>query len=107
LRGGVAQRAFLNIHLHCLVLDGVYCCGADGVPAFVELGAPTDDELHALLQTIMARLMKLLTRRGGLSRIRRLVRTMPPAPETVGSGPRLWSALGVACLRHAWHQGEP
>jgi hypothetical protein len=24
-----------NIHLHCLVLDGVYRCGADGVPTFV------------------------------------------------------------------------
>ena len=25
----------LNIHLHCLVLDGVYRCGADGAPTFV------------------------------------------------------------------------
>ena len=24
----------LNIHLHCLVLDGVYRCGGDGVPVF-------------------------------------------------------------------------
>ena len=56
----------LNIHLHCLVLDGVYRCGADGVPDFIEAGAPTDDELHALLQTVIARLMKMLTRRGVL-----------------------------------------
>ncbi len=27
-------------------------------------GAPTDDELHALLQTVIARLTKLLRRRG-------------------------------------------
>ena len=26
--------ANLNIHLHCLVLDGVYRCGGDGVPSF-------------------------------------------------------------------------
>lgn len=25
----------LDIHLHCLVLDGVYRCGADGAPTFV------------------------------------------------------------------------
>jgi hypothetical protein len=28
------------------------------------VNAPTDDELHGLLQTVIARLMKLLTRRG-------------------------------------------
>ena len=60
------SAANLNIHLHCLVLDGVYRCGADGVPTFVEVGAPTDDELHALLQTVITRLMKMLTRRGVL-----------------------------------------
>ena len=37
------SAANLNIHLHCLVLDGVYRCGADGVPAFVEANAPNDD----------------------------------------------------------------
>lgn|GEM_PF-2680704 len=47
-------------------LDGVYRCGADHAPAFVEVGAPTDDELHGLLQTIVARLRKMLTRRGAL-----------------------------------------
>jgi len=60
------SAANLNIHLHCLVLDGVYCCGADGSPTFVEAGAPSDDELHALLQTVITRLMKMLTRRGVL-----------------------------------------
>jgi hypothetical protein len=42
------SAANLNIHLHCLVLDGVYRCDADGVPRFIEAGARTDDELHAL-----------------------------------------------------------
>ena len=56
----------MNIHLHRLVLDGVYRGGGDGEPAFVEVAAPTDDELHALLQMLINRLMKLLTRRGVL-----------------------------------------
>jgi hypothetical protein len=50
--------------VHCLVLDGVYRSDADGAPSFVEAGAPTNEELHALLQTVIARLMKMLTRRG-------------------------------------------
>jgi len=53
------SAANLNIHLHCLVLDGVYRCDADGAPNFVEADTPTDDQLHALLQTIIARLMKM------------------------------------------------
>jgi hypothetical protein len=60
------SAANLNIHLHCLVLDGVYRCAADGAPAFVEAGTLSDDELHALLQMTIARLMKMLTRRGVL-----------------------------------------
>jgi len=60
------SAANLIIHLHCLVLDGVYRYGTDDAPAFVEVNAPTDDELHALLQTIIAWLMKMLTRRGVL-----------------------------------------
>ena len=48
------------------MLDGVYWCGADGVPVYVEAGAPSDDELHALLHTVITRLMKMLTRRGVL-----------------------------------------
>jgi hypothetical protein len=36
------------------------------VLSFIEAAAPTDDELHALLQTLMARPLKLLTRRGVL-----------------------------------------
>ncbi|MCA3219861.1 MAG: IS91 family transposase, partial [Burkholderiales bacterium] len=47
--------ANLNIHLHCLVLDGVYRRAADGSPAFIEAASPTDDELHALLQSVIER----------------------------------------------------
>ena len=58
------SAANLNIHLHCLVLDGVYRRGTDGAPAFVELPAPTDEALQAVLHKIITRMMKLLTRRG-------------------------------------------
>ena len=39
------SAANLNIHLHCLVLDGVYRRGIDGTPEFVEAPAPTDEAL--------------------------------------------------------------
>jgi len=38
----------------------------DGEPVFVDVPAPTDEELQALLHMIITRLMKLLTRRGVL-----------------------------------------
>ncbi len=60
------SAANLNIHLHCLVLDGVYGCGDGGVPSFVETDEPTDEELHTLLKTVITRLMKMLMRRGVL-----------------------------------------
>jgi len=56
------SAANLNIHLHCLVLDGVYR-RTDGGPVFVEVPAPTDKELQALLHKIITRLTKLPTRR--------------------------------------------
>lgn len=47
VRGGVStliercgSAASLNIHLHCLVLDGAYRRGADGEPVFVEGDPP-------------------------------------------------------------------
>ena len=60
------SAANLNIHLHCLVLDGVYRCGTEGTPDFVEVPAPTDEALQAVLHQIITRTMKLLSRRGVL-----------------------------------------
>ena len=60
------SAANLNIHLHCLVLDGVYRRGIDGAPEFVEVPEPTDEALQSVLHKIITRLMKLLTRRGVL-----------------------------------------
>jgi hypothetical protein len=54
------SAANLNIHLHCLVLDGVYL-DRDGVPVFHEAAAPSTDELEALLRKIITRTMRLLS----------------------------------------------
>ena len=60
------SAANLNIHLHCLVLDGVYRCNTEGEPVFIEVPAPTDEALQTVLHKIITRLMKLLTRKGVL-----------------------------------------
>jgi hypothetical protein len=59
------STANLNIHLHCLVLDGVYR-RTEGEPFFPEARAPTRDELQGLLDKSIARLLKMLTQRGYL-----------------------------------------
>ena len=59
------SAANLNIHLHCLVLDGVYR-RTEGEPAFQAARASTGAELESLLAKIIARLMKMLTRLGYL-----------------------------------------
>ncbi len=50
------STANLNIHLHCLVLDGVYRTPA-GVPLFHAVRAPTAGEPQVLLTRIIKRLM--------------------------------------------------
>ena len=59
------SAANLNIHLHCLMLDGVYRL-TDGDPVFQPVPAPTTDQLQALLTRIITRLLKTLTRHGAL-----------------------------------------
>lgn len=59
------SAANLNIHLHCLVLDGVYR-RAEGEPVFLQARAPARDELQGLLDKIIVRLLKVLTRLGYL-----------------------------------------
>ena len=39
----------MNIHLHSLVLDGVYCASAEGAPVFRPAPALTNEKLQALL----------------------------------------------------------
>ncbi|MCP3880294.1 MAG: transposase, partial [Sulfitobacter sp.] len=59
------SAANLNIHLHCLVLDGVYDTSADE-PVFHPVRVPTAEQLQTLLNQIIKRVMKLLTRLGYL-----------------------------------------
>ena len=47
------------------MLDGVYQ-SSEGVPVFHEVRAPTVDQLQGLLERIITRVMKLLTRQGYL-----------------------------------------
>jgi hypothetical protein len=59
------SAANLNIHLYCLVLDGVYRT-IEGVPVFHEVRAPTAEQLQVLLTRIIKRVMTLLTGKGYL-----------------------------------------
>ena len=46
------SAANLNIHLHCLMLDGVYRCNPEREPVFVQVPAPTDEALQTVLHQI-------------------------------------------------------
>ena len=59
------SAANLNIHLHCIFLDGVYRI-TDAGPVFQPVRAPTTEQLQTLLNQIIKRTMKLLTRLGYL-----------------------------------------
>jgi hypothetical protein len=57
----------LNLHLHSLVLDGVYTRPTpEAVPVFHPLPAPTDDEVAKILERVHEQIQKLLRRRGRL-----------------------------------------
>ena len=56
----------LNIHLHCLFLDGVYHL-VDGIPVFRSVPPPTEKQLQILLHHLIQRLMKCLTAEGFLT----------------------------------------
>ena len=60
------SAANLNIHLHCLLLDGVYQL-TDGTPVFQPISAPTTEQLQTVLTRIITRLLKMLTRKGALT----------------------------------------
>ena len=61
-RGGAALN--LNVHVHALVLDGVYAEDGSGGVWFHPALPPTDEEMGELLDTIARRIYRLLARRG-------------------------------------------
>jgi hypothetical protein len=76
----------------------VYRCDGDGRPTFVEADAPTDDEVHALLQTLIARLMKMLTRRGVL--VEDMGQTDLAEPDADGQEARTLIPLQAAAITY-------
>lgn len=54
----------LNVHLHALVLDGVFARDADGALRFHAVPSHPAPDLMPLLVTTATRLQRLLTRRG-------------------------------------------
>ena len=55
----------VNLHLHSLVLDGVYTRPApEAALVFHPLPAPTDEEIAKLLERVRAGVERLLRRRG-------------------------------------------
>ena len=59
----------LSLHFHSLVADGVFVRrpgDPDGRPAFVALPPPTDEQVGALLRTIIRRVIALFRRHGRL-----------------------------------------
>ena len=54
----------LNVHVHALVLDGVFALEGDGRPSFREGGSPSDDDVAEVLETVRRRVERLLDRRG-------------------------------------------
>jgi hypothetical protein len=60
-----ASSLALNVHLHALLLDGVYTCASPFErPVFHALPAPTDEDVAELCRTIRNRTLRLLQRRG-------------------------------------------
>jgi len=54
----------VNLHVHTLVLDGVFTEAPGGALAFQPTPAPSDTEVAAALATIRQRVQRLLVRRG-------------------------------------------
>ena len=54
----------LNVHLHSIVLDGVYVEESDGRSGFRPLPAPTTAEMHALTTKVARKVIRVLRRRG-------------------------------------------
>ncbi len=76
------SAANLNIHLHPRVFVEV-CRTTEVEPQFVPVGAPTIEQLQALLKKLIQRLMRLLTRLGTLVEEDGMTYLVDPESDTV------------------------
>jgi hypothetical protein len=60
------SAANLNIHLHCLFLDGIYRL-VDGRPVFQSVPPPSEKQLSVLLHSLIQRIMKCRAAEGFLT----------------------------------------
>jgi hypothetical protein len=84
-RAGRALNA--NLHLHTLVLDGVFAAAPGGALTFHPAPGPSDAEVAAALATIRHRVQRLLVRHG-----------LEPADDATGPSDRLAGALRHAAV---------
>jgi Putative transposase len=97
----------LSLHFHMLVPDGVFVAdgaGTDDRPRFVELQAPSDEEVAELLSELAKRVTKMLRAHGRMlddesdeEAEPQLMFAGRPAP--MSSGPRQEEALPARCAR--------
>jgi hypothetical protein len=66
--------------LHCLVLDGVYRRASHGEPVFVEVPAPSDEALQAVLHKIIAAILQAPVIERILTHLGVQARAPPQAP---------------------------
>jgi hypothetical protein len=93
-----ASSLALNVHLHALVIDGVYTCTSPfDRPVFNALPPPSDDDVAELCRTIRDRTLRLLQRRGLLE---------TEEPEDSQEEPALLSALAAASVQGRVALGE-
>ena len=73
------------------------------MPDFIEAGAPTDEQVHALLQIIMSGLMMMPARRGVL--VEDMGQTGPAGPDTDGAEAHTMPVRGgsAGCTRSSGH----
>ncbi len=100
-RAGNARNN-LNIHLHCLFLDGVY--RTTGAPAlFHPVRSPTAEQLQTLLSKIIKRIMRLLVRQGYLveeqGELKPKIRWIFAVQRTTRQGWRGWGQKRTTRLR--------
>jgi hypothetical protein len=108
------SAANLNIHLHCLVLDGVYRCGADGVPGTKHLVMSPLEFMQRLAALVPRPRLHLIRLHGVLApntKLRSLVvPQQPPAQAQAATEAALAADCEVEPVQaspHQDHRGHP